>query len=307
MRMPRLRMPKMQFPRHRFLIALVLAIAVGLCFHFNVYYHVKGSLRGDAYFKGMPTCYWADCLNGDYGRPQWLKSGYSFLGIKSSRTVADDEIYCKNSEVTGVLLQLAADAANNPNVRQSAISALDAFHSEQMASDLAPLCLSVMTDEQADINLRVQAASTLTRLAAARKIERIEVFDLLQSRNAQSRLYAAAVLWAQGEKREIAGPMLVRLLEESGSYDAVAMETLRRPIYSEAVPHLLRLSHHPNSYVRLESSLGMLNWLAKGISLKPDQEPLKSVRERLKALTSDPDAQISSLANRALKLAEEHK
>src|SRR5262249_19733164 len=74
-----MRLPKLRLPRRRFLIALALVIIGGLCFHFNVYYHVKGWLHGDAYYKGMPTCYWADCLNEDHGTPDWLKSVYSFL------------------------------------------------------------------------------------------------------------------------------------------------------------------------------------------------------------------------------------
>src|SRR5262245_4654235 len=111
----------MRTPRRRFLITLLLVIVAGLCYHFDVYYHVKGWLRGDAYYEGMPTCYWADSLDEGHGRPEWLKSVYSFLGMKSSADIEFNEIFSGKPKTAGVLVQLLEDKNNSPRVWKRAI------------------------------------------------------------------------------------------------------------------------------------------------------------------------------------------
>src|SRR5262245_13191522 len=200
----RLRTRFMRLPRHRFLIALALVIAVGLFFHFHVYYHFRGRLRGDAYYKGMPTNYWADCLNGDHGTPKWLKSVYAFLGARPSEGFEGGELFAADSDSAAVLLQLAAGPANSPDVRQRAIRVLHVAHKDR-ASDLAVVCAQIFTKESDDVPMRRSVVHALMDLVADKKTPGVDVGGLLQSSDPDVRLHATGIMWAQGNSCEAIG------------------------------------------------------------------------------------------------------
>lgn len=302
-----MRMPRLRMPRRRFLVLLLLAIAVGLCFHFNVYYHVRGWLRGDAYYKGMPTCSWADGLNKDHGTPTWLKPVYGFLGVKSSQTVGDEEIFCDDSDAVAVLLQLAAEAGNSPTVREKAISSLQHYHKRHVV-DLTRICAGIFENVNEDWHLRREVGYTLIWLAAEQKTADIDFARLLQSTDLLTRIFAAGALWARGENREIVGPLLVNLIEKYGPGADVAMRTLSSYADTEAVAFLLVSTRNADKWVRWASTWGIRTWLTKGCNLTPDQEPVTSVLARLGVLAeSDPDADLRLLAAMTLDLAKRGK
>lgn len=303
----------MRMPRRRFLLAFALAIALGLFFHFGVYYHAKGWLRGDTYFKGMPTCYWADCLNGDHGTPKWLKSVYDFLGARPFSGFEGREVFSADPDSAGVLLQLAADPSNGPDVREKAISRLHTDHKER-ASDLARICAEIFTNEKEEMQMRLSVAYTLMALIASRKAADFDVGRQLQSADPNISICAAGIMWAQGKNRQVIGPLLVSKIEEYPTGGAAqeqahrAMMALQGFSDTDAIPFLLDASSNPERWVRLASTWGIRTWLEKRCNLTPDREPLKSALSRLGALAaSDSDREVREWAARALDLAKRGK
>lgn len=299
----------MRMPRRRYLVALLLAVATGLFFHFSVFYHVKGRLRGDAYYKGMPTNWWADCLNGDHGTPKWLKSVYDFLGARPFNGFEGHEVLSADPDATGVLLQLAADPANSPNLREKAINRLHAHHKES-ASELANVCAEIFTNEKEDEQMRLSLIYTLMKLAEDHAADDFDFTRQLRSDNPRIRASAAGIMWAQGKDCGTIGPLLVSMIENYAAKSfpqderQIAINALASYSNADAIPFLLEATHNSDKWVRWAATYGIRTWLINCCKLGPDQEPLKSALARLRVLANDADPEVCRAAARALESAK---
>lgn len=276
----------MRMPRRRFLIALALALSVVLFFHFHVYYRICGLFRGDAFYKGLPTCYWAEGFHKDQGMHPWLKSVFSFLGLNASQSIGKEDVFCNDPGAADVLLQIAADANLRPSPREKAIRCLDHYHHPH-ARELARICAQIFKTGNQDRSLRTQVEYTLMGLAAARKTKEIDFEALLHSSDFETKEFAAGALWARGENRELLGPLLVEFIEKHGTNAHFAPHALMFFSDKENVPFLVVASHHQDRLVRWALILALRGFVERQRHLDPAEEPMKSALERLSELAAD--------------------
>lgn len=295
----------MRLPRRRFLIPLLLVIAGGIFFEFNVFWHINGWLRGDAYFKGMPTCYWANSLNEGYGTPAWQKKLLGYLGFPSTHLALCGNIYCKDPKVAPVLLQLATNSSNSPKVRSTGVACLIGDHFDHSGTEVTKVCLDIFADDREETELRTMAAVHVMGVAHKGKVSKIEVSAFLEDTNPRIRVLAAGMMWAQAEEIAVVGHFLVDVIENDVvggirlRHDASCYLQWFPPL--EAAPFLLRMSHHEERWARLTASTGMWNLCQK---LAMNHEIRRNCEARLKFLLDDQDPVVREVAGIHLQSLE---
>src|SRR5437773_11987166 len=107
----------MKLPRRRYWVPLVLVVLLFLCVRFGLDYHFLALVRGDAYYRGMPTSFWRDVSSswvlGNQQPPHWL--------ARLLRRPLPDRgpfaIFQRDPDAQKVLLQLALDQATDHDIR----------------------------------------------------------------------------------------------------------------------------------------------------------------------------------------------
>jgi hypothetical protein len=182
-------------PRRRFWMPLI-AIALWLgCVHIGLHYHVLGVLRGDAYYRRMPTSYWRDVANHRVERetsPSLLRFIARFTGWRPPAEEPGNPLFKRDPAAQAVLLQLALDPGNNHEVR---IRAFEACCGAPLAADDRRAAETCLLD--ADRALRHEAACLLVRLNGWESALQLLVADCKDDLRAgpSRRHYAEGLLW----------------------------------------------------------------------------------------------------------------
>jgi hypothetical protein len=185
-----------KLPRRRFWIPLAIAgLALG-CVRVGLHYHAIGLLRGDAYYRWMPTSYWRDVATHQIRKeepPRWLGHVERFIGWRPPPQGPDTPLFKRDPAAQAVLLQLALDPDTDHYVRVRAFETCAGPPLEAYDRVAVERCLVDPDDK-----LRRGAAGLLVRLNRSESALELIVADWkadLRASSALRRYRASYLLW----------------------------------------------------------------------------------------------------------------
>lgn len=219
----------MKLPRRRYWVPLLLVIVFAACVRFHLHYHVIGLFRGDAYYRGLPTCYWRDSATTLVkGSPSWIVRAYRFVGARPVN-FTDYGIFSGEPESTAVLVQLLQDDFIDREVREHLLWALDRWQGkadEELLAAVRPYLDS--QDDQARIN----AASFLVQQKDESSLPLERLIDAFEK-------------WSRGT------PVLRRMVTSRIVKTAIDFPADKVPVLLDL---LSRLQQDANPFVRADAA-----------------------------------------------------